>query len=87
MAEYWGAAAIAARLAIHQTTLYDWYRRDGFLMCHRRRLGRTTMWWTNDALIFAWERTRCLKQLAEYRARGGPRRRRAAPPPVSQGER
>ena len=65
MSYYYGLVVIARRLGVSRNTVLAWYERHSFLM-YRRRIGPRRMWYTNDALITAWEVARCR---AERRAR------------------
>ena len=61
MADYWGQQAIAARLSVSETTVEHWRRTRGLLMYARRKPGSPRLWWySNDALIVAWEHKQCL---------------------------
>jgi hypothetical protein len=57
VSDYRGLEAIAGRLGESRNTVLAWYKRSAFLM-YRRRSGPRWIWYTNAALIFAWEMAR-----------------------------
>jgi hypothetical protein len=57
--EYWGLNEIGRRMGVCPNTILAWHRRLSFLMM-RRRKGPRWYWVTNDDLIRAWEKSRCL---------------------------
>jgi hypothetical protein len=68
IANYWGLEQIARRMEVDSTTIRRWHREKGFLMMQRRRkINRMwyAVWYTNDALILAWEREQCIRQAKE----------------------
>lgn len=54
MASYFGLKAIAERLELTTRTVMRWHEQQGFPMYPRRKHGRW-VWYTNDALIHAFE--------------------------------
>jgi len=61
VAHYYGREAIAARVGITRATLDTYLQRHGFL-AYKRKVGHTWMWYSNEALITAWEIARCRVQ-------------------------
>lgn len=54
--EYFGQVAIQDRLGVSGNTLRDWIKRRQFPVYRRYSKGkRRHVWYTNDALIHAWE--------------------------------
>jgi len=72
LANYWGLDAIAKRLNVNRSTLLTWHRDRGFLMYKRRR-STQDLWFTNDALILAWERDECARQARFPRRQNAPK--------------
>jgi uncharacterized protein YjcR len=63
MADYFGVNAIAARMGVDPVTIRRWHRRRNFLIYRRwNTVSKRQVWYTNDALIFAWEREQCTTQ-------------------------
>ena len=58
MAGYWGLKAIGARMEVNERTIERWHRRHPAFLMYRRRRGKHRYWFTNDALIHAWELAR-----------------------------
>lgn len=56
--DYFGLPAIAQRLGVSQGTVIRWYVKQAFAMMQRQR-GPRRVWYTNDALITAWQLKRC----------------------------
>lgn len=61
MASYWGLDAISKRMECSPGTLRRWYVERSFLM-YQRRKNQRSKWFTNDALIIAWEQRECERQ-------------------------
>lgn len=72
MSDHVGLMAIARRLGVSRNTVLAWHEAQGLLM-YRRRIGPRSVWYTNDALLTAWEIARCKVELQARRER---RRRR-----------
>lgn len=52
-------------MEVNESTIARWYKDRGFLMMRRRRLINRcwyTLWYSNDALIHAWELDQCRRQ-------------------------